>query len=232
MIKSTVGQNEILEAIYDGRELGFNNVSHLHNFVRYLFGAKSGRHTINEHSKNNVYTENMQDFLFTEKPLELSAEFINKYKKEFSNPSDYMNDEMYIPFLLNVNGKLITNFLTLHESGEPILMFGDGDPVGEALFDRFEGGKDGFIGEVERILSLNNGKFVFYNDCLGEDRLFIEEKIQKHCAALSPKDFIISISHDDQFESHPMYHLHRMYRVAEEGDVEENSFQGIPSLLG
>ena len=203
-------QNEILEVLYGG-EMGFNSTSHLHNFVKYLFGARSGRHTINEHTKNNVYSENMEDFKFTEDPLGLSEAFISKYRKEFSSPTNYKNDELYMPFLLNVKGNLITNFLIVNDDGD--IEFTFDEDFGQYIFEKFKGGEKGFLKKVEEILSAHNERFIEYHDCLGEDRMFIEKKLQKIAAELVPKDFILSIVHDDQFEDHPMHHIHRMYKV-------------------
>lgn len=211
--------NEILHFIYTG-EVGFNDKNHLKNFVKYLFGSKaSGRHVINEHTKNNVYTENIDDddaYAFTTDPLQNYTDFMNKHFKKFYNYSAFRNDVFYVPFLLEINGGVVSNFLKKDEHGETYISFeydGDGEAITEGVSSIYPDGTDGFISHVEKILAKHDEKFMDYSDCRGEERMKIERMIHKKGAEYINKEIILSISHDDQFENHPIYHLHRMYHV-------------------
>lgn len=228
-MKDVVQPGGIIHCVYAG-EVGFKGTGHLVNFIKYLFGAKSGRHVINEHTKNNVFTEDIENdaaFLFSEDPAVLYNNFTRKYSEEFKDFSSFRNDVFYVPFLLEINGRLVSNFLDI-ENDEIVISLQDGDGEGimNAMGKEYLNGIDGLFAKADDMLAKYGQEFTKYNDCLGSERMELEKLIHKSCAKEVSKDFILSISHDDQFESHPTYHMHRMYRIE-----EKPSFSGIQSIL-
>jgi len=196
--------------IYAGA-MGFNDKNHVFNFVRYLFGAKSGRHKINFLTKNNVFSEDGEHYDFTKRPFDLYNTFTFKHAAHLKDYKNIENDVFYTPFIFIVKKTIISNFLELGEDNDLVNIVLD-----DAAIDHMVRGLG--LGDESDLESLINelivecDTIVPYRKCEGKLRLDIEEYIHRSCNEVMPRDTLITISHDDQIEDHPFYHLHRLYK--------------------
>ena len=195
----------------------FEHTNHLKAFLRYLFGAKSGRHIVNELTKHNVCTRDVQDksaFFFTDNPNGEYYKTIRLMGEEFENYTLYSNDVIYAPFLVVFDGVVISNFL---ENGktEPVLQIdsGDAEIVFSEIAQKYAGGMQEFFDRVEAVLEKYDNRLIPYRELRRPKRMIIERTIHRQAELRYPKNPIISISHNDQIKDHPMYHLHRFYRI-------------------
>lgn len=198
--------------------LGFNSTFHFKNFAKYLFGGKSGRHIINESTIENKFTfdpsvNNFKIFSVSS-PYKQYDAFVKKFKDEIIDYKNYRNDVVYTPFLLSINGVAVSNFLVKQDSGDAgIALYADADAQYEGLSNTY-GGEESFILKIESFLKKFDDKFTEYKDFKGEERKDIERLLQEKAYMDYPRDNILfSISHGDQFEHHPDYHLHRIFRL-------------------
>jgi len=196
----------------------FNNEDHFKNFSRYLFGSKSGRHTINNRTEYNMFaydpTHKEMEIFKTDNPAEQHKGFVKKFANEIKDFSKYVNDIVYIPFLISINGVAVSNFLHKNKNGETAMSFEtDGEKVFGDLSKKY-GGEAKLVEKIESYLKNFGDTFTEYEDFIGEDRAEVERFLHYTCYDNHKIDnILISLSHVDQFEDHPDYHIHRVFGI-------------------
>jgi len=190
----------------------FKNNKHLHNFIKYLFGSPTSlRHKPNEFTKNNVFVENYPigtEFKFTINPMSDYNKFKNKFWKSL-HYNTLINDVHYVFFVLELNGKLISNFVDNKQNNEPVI--NTTKELYSVLLQRYFCDDENLFNKyLENIYKKYNNQIVNYEDVTRDERMFIEKKIHDKIYRDRPCKTLISICHTDQIEEHPMYHIHRL----------------------
>ena len=118
------------------------------------------------------------------------------------------NDLTYVAFMIEKDGKLITNLLTHGGDENTLHLTTDEDSINAIVEIYYGGDIDGFYEAVEARYKKYDD-FIEYRDASEEDREKIELMLHKMIIDQSEeKDAMLSISHNDQ-ES--LYHIHRIY---------------------
>jgi len=202
--------DNIMYAFIHTGTVGFNDGKHMTNFIRYLFGAKTGRHVVNENTRFNVASENMKDFYYTEDPFEGYHRFLRSIDK--TKYKEYANDVFYVPFVAkDRDGIVVSNFLKKRENGDlEVTLQVDGEYVFETLVTA-AGGENKLENIFKKILE-GIETVTPYTSITGKARMEHEKFIHTEIERLYPTSPILSISHADQHDTHPDYHIHRLYR--------------------
>lgn len=175
----------------------FSNRSHFDNFVKYLF-SQSAKHSENEHTNKNTYRKNNSPHLiYVDNATESYHNITSKIKKKF-DCNLYTNSIIYFYFILEVNGKLISNFLEVDNNVVTGVSIDE-----ETICEHYKTQND-FFTEIENIVSKHN-EVIHFLDSKLEDRKIIDEKLHNMASQQQEGEVILAVSHNDQESP---YHIH------------------------
>lgn len=190
-----------------GNSQSFTNRGHLHNFLKYLYSCTT-KHPQTDLTQFNFF-EHKDESGFVIEASKAYNSFKKKYWNDIQDHSIFTMDLYYVYFLLEINGKLVSNMfnargnLELDEVAKEIL-----------LARYFKNDENAFKQSLKKVISdARNLKNTFLHNATLDDRKEIEQCVKSSInSEIKLKDFdvFLTISHHDQEES--LYHVHRLLK--------------------
>lgn len=192
---------------------GYNDHAHAENFVRYLF-SKSKAHPENDLTGLNLITEFSDDGGvvrrgYNKDPFGRLQSFLRERFPDDGAHETHFDDGCYPLFAVRLpGGRTLSNFMRAEE-GEPVHL---GHPL---LGHLPQVGVSAWQVETDAMGLAARGEVVDFESAAdGQDKYLVEACVhgllRSHMG--HAKNVVLTVTHRDQPDRNPIYHVHRLVR--------------------